>query len=171
MPSLVDITQHNLFDRLMLMARAPYQVLVFPFRLEEGAPLYALFRRNAATGGYWQGIAGGGEGEETPLEAARREAGEEAGIEPGAGFIALDAMAMIPVVNVCGFLWGEEVLVIPEYAFGVAVGGREMMLSHEHTEYAWHDIESALRMVAWDSNRTALWELDQRVRRAAPLPP
>jgi len=153
------------------MARAPYQVLVIPFHLEAGRPLYALFRRNAATGGYWQGIAGGGEGEETPLEAARREAAEEAGIDPGAGFVALDAMAMIPVVNVCGFLWGDHVLVIPEYAFGVEVVGGELMLSHEHTEYAWHDIESALGLVAWDSNRTALWELDQRVRRAAPPSP
>ena len=33
--------------------------------------------------GNWQAIAGGGEGQETPLEAARREVQEEGGIPRG----------------------------------------------------------------------------------------
>lgn len=55
------------------MPRAPFQVLVYPYRrLEGGLVNYALFRRSDA--GWWQGIAGGGEGRESPEEAARREA-------------------------------------------------------------------------------------------------
>ena len=61
------------------MARAPFEVLVYPYRgLPDGRFVYALFRR--ADAGFWQGIAGGGEDGETPLEAVRREAYEEAGI-------------------------------------------------------------------------------------------
>jgi dATP pyrophosphohydrolase len=147
------------------MSRAPFQILAFPFIIEHGLPLYALFRRNEKTGGYWQGIAGGGEGDESPLEAARREAFEEAGIDPGVHCIALDAMAMLPVVNVCGFLWGEDRLVIPEHAFGMEAVSRSLLISGEHQEYAWHRFEEAMELLKWDSNRTALWELDQRLRR------
>ncbi|MDB5036190.1 MAG: hydrolase [Chlorobi bacterium] len=147
------------------MPRAPYQILAFPYRILNGEPRYALFRRNAATGGYWQGIAGGGEEEETPLEAARRESFEEAGISIGSRCIRLDSMAMIPVVQISGFLWGDDVLVIPEYAFGVEVDDDLLVISGEHTEYCWTDYESALAMVKWESNRTALWELNHRLCR------
>ena len=58
------------------MARAPFQVLVYPYRkTREDGLEYALLKRSDA--GYWQGIAGGGEDNETLLEAARREAYEE----------------------------------------------------------------------------------------------
>jgi dATP pyrophosphohydrolase len=147
------------------MSRAPFQILALPFIIEHGVPSYALFRRNRETGGYWQGIAGGGEGDETPLEAARRESMEEAGIDTAAPCIALDAMAMLPVVNVCGFLWGDDLLVIPEHAFGMEVTSRSLIISGEHQEYAWHRFEEAMSLLKWDSNRTALWELDQRLRR------
>jgi dihydroneopterin triphosphate diphosphatase len=54
------------------MARAPFQVLVFPYRaLDDGDFEFAVFSRAAYR--CWQGIAGGGEGEETPLQAAKRE--------------------------------------------------------------------------------------------------
>ena len=104
------------------MARAPFQVLIFPYRIgHDGTVWFAIFQRAITTGGYWQGIAGGGADDETPLDAARREAAEEAGINTNRPFVALSAMCMLPVVNVCGFRWGADVLVIPEYAFGVDV--------------------------------------------------
>ncbi|MDX9955097.1 MAG: NUDIX domain-containing protein, partial [Anaerolineae bacterium] len=61
------------------MARAPFQVLVYPYRRKlDGQIEIALLKR--ADAGYWQGIAGGGEDPESPLEAARRETYEESGI-------------------------------------------------------------------------------------------
>jgi hypothetical protein len=48
---------------------AVFRVLVFPFRRAVDGVVYALFRREDA--GYWQGVAGGGEVGESPLEAAR----------------------------------------------------------------------------------------------------
>ncbi|MEU9120086.1 NUDIX domain-containing protein [Streptomyces sp. NPDC048506] len=145
--------------------RAPFQVLVLPYRQTEGGLLYALFRRSE--GAYWQGVAGGGEAGETPLQAAKREAAEEAGLAGNFEFIELDARATIPVVSVTGeFTWGPEVLVIPEHAFGVRANAATLALSSEHTEYSWLTLNEAMSAVRWDSNRTALWELDHRLRRS-----
>lgn len=145
------------------MPRAPFQVLVFPFMKTGTGFRFAVLRRNSATGGYWQGIAGGGEEGERPEEAARREAAEEAGIPLNAALARLDTMTMIPVINVCGFRWGNDVPVIPEYAFGVEVQSESLMLSGEHAEYIWGDIDAVMSLVKWDSNRTALWELNYRL--------
>jgi len=145
-------------------ARAAFQVLVFPYRSEPTwGFVYARFRRADAS--YWQGVAGGGESNEAPLEAARREAAEEAGVATDAEFVVLDSRATIPVVHVTGdFRWGPDVLVIPEHTFGVRVDSSELMISDEHSECRWFDFEEATKALQWDSNRTALWELDHRLR-------
>ena len=88
------------------MTRAPFQVLVFPYRFPPGGGVeYAVFKR--ADLGFWQGISGGGEDAETPFEAAKREALEEGGIPPESRYMALDATATIPVVDITGDLRGE----------------------------------------------------------------
>ena len=88
------------------MARAPFQVLVYPFRkTETGLIEYALFKRSDA--GYWQGIAGGGEDDETPLVAARRETIEESGIPPTSAFLQLSTVEPVPVTEFRdSHLWG-----------------------------------------------------------------
>lgn len=53
---------------------------------------------------------------------------------------------------------------IPEYAFGVRVEDTEVTLSQEHTEYGWFTLDDAAKAAQWDSSRTALWELDHRLR-------
>ncbi len=150
------------------MARAPFQVLVYPYcRTQEGGYEYAIFRR--ADEGFWQGIAGGGEDEETPLQAARREAFEEAGIGPDAEWLRLDTVEPIPVTEFRNSaIWGEGVYVIPQYCFGVKVADRRMALSHEHTEYAWLPYEEAVGRLKYDGNKTALWELEARLRGQGP---
>jgi dATP pyrophosphohydrolase len=146
------------------MNRAPFQVLVIPYYLIKDVSVeYAVFLRNQERGGFWQGISGGGQDRETPLEAAKREAFEEAGIPPTASFLALDSMHTIPVEGVQGFLWGEEVLVIPEYCFAVSVVTKDIILSDEHVEFRWTDYETALGLLKWESNRNALWELNYRL--------
>ncbi|MDT9689488.1 NUDIX domain-containing protein [Streptomyces sp. P9(2023)] len=145
-----------------VQGRAPFQVVVLPYRQTEGELLYALFRR--LDGASWQGVAGGGEAGEAPLQAARRELSEETGLRRPR-FISLDSQATAPVLHVTGgFTWGPDVLVIPEYAFGVRADSMELVLSSEHTEYGWFSLDSAMSAVRWDSNRTALWEPDHRLR-------
>jgi len=147
------------------MARAPFQVLVFPYRqTADGHYEYAIFfRRNPRYGELWQGIAGGGEDDETPMQAARRESWEEGGLAPETPFLPLDSFATIPAPQAAGMLWGPDVLVIPEYAFGADAQGQEIMLSHEHEDFRWVDYETTRQMLKFDSNRNALWELNYRL--------
>ena len=37
-------------------------------------------------------------------------------------------------------------------------------LSQEHTEYEWVDYNTALKKLSYDSNKTALWELDSKIK-------
>jgi dATP pyrophosphohydrolase len=146
--------------------RAPFQVLVFPYHIDlANNPRYAVFRRNDPSEGYWQGLAGGGEGAETPLEAAKREAFEEAGVSSDSKFIELTSTTTIPVINICGFIWGQNTLVVPEYAFGVLVIRDAFRLSHEHTAFEWLGYDGAMARLRWDSNKNALWELNTRLQR------
>ncbi len=146
------------------MSRAPFQILVFPYRrAAAGVFEYAVFQR--ADEGYWQGIAGGGEDDETPMQAARREAWEEAGIPPETPFISLDSMTTVPAPWAGGMRWGEQVLVVPEHSFGARLETGEIVLSAEHLAFAWLDYPSAMQRVKWDSNRAALWELNYRLLR------
>ena len=78
------------------MGRAPFQVLVLLFRRTQSAGIeYAVFRRSDDC--VWQGIAGGGEDDETALEAARREAHEEGGIPVSAPLYPLKMADHVPV--------------------------------------------------------------------------
>lgn len=64
------------------MARSQYQVLVIPYFLNHGEPVYGVFRRRDM--GLWQFISGGGEDTDESIEAtARREVMEETGLSGG----------------------------------------------------------------------------------------
>jgi dATP pyrophosphohydrolase len=151
------------------MARAPLQVLVLPYRrlpvLQVGeVPRieYAIFSR--ADYPCWQFIAGGAEDQESPLQAARREAFEEAGIDPNRHYMALESRCTVPVYFFGGsHLWGESLYVVPEYSFGVDASGAELRLSSEHAEFQWLSYSDAVARLTYDSNKTALWELNQKV--------
>lgn len=147
------------------MSRAKMQVLVIPFFQEGNSVQYCIFRR--ADMGIWQFIAGGGEADETPLETARRETREETGIGPNAVFHQLASICSIPTQIFSERIradWGEECLVIPEYAFAARVHAMEIVLSAEHVKYRWVDYHTALQLLKFDSNKTALWELDQKIK-------
>ncbi len=144
------------------MSRAPFQVLVLPYRKAGNSFEFALLHRSDYA--CWQGIAGGGEDQETPLQAAKREAAEEAGISPEVPFVSLQAMCSVPVhLFRDSALWGETLYVVPEYSFGVDCAEQEIILSDEHTGLAWLSYHQAHERLTYDSNRTALWELHQRI--------
>jgi len=142
--------------------RAPYQVLVFPYIIKDGLIEFAIFNRSDSD--YWQGIAGGGEDEETPIEAAKRELFEETGILGNVSLKQLDSISSLSVENVVGeFLWGEHIYVIKEYCFGAHFLTKDITLSKEHLQYKWLPFEEAVKKLKWDSNKTALWELNKRL--------
>ena len=146
------------------MPRTPYQILVIPYVVSnDGTLFYAVLRREQVTGGYWQFVAGGGEDNEQPIEAARRESFEEIGSNKDAPLVKLESMVMIPVVNIDGFKWGDNVLVIPEICFAIELPSKDITLSDEHTEFKWLPYDKAHAILHWDSNKNALWELNHRI--------
>ena len=142
--------------------RTPYQVLIFPFVEEKGKYYYAIFKRKDLN--IWQGIAGGGEGDEKPIETMRREAYEEASIDNKSRYIRLSSLTTIPAVNICGLKWGKKIIMIPEFAFGVELTSRKLKISSEHTQYLWLSCDDAINKLKYDSNKSALWELDYRLK-------
>jgi dATP pyrophosphohydrolase len=144
------------------MARAPFQVLVLPYRRSGARIEYAVLRR--ADLGVWQGIAGGGEDDETPDEAARREAFEEAGISASSTVQRLVSVSAIAVEHFSGRQsWDPSLATIPEYSYAVDADGQSLHLSVAHTEFRWVDFEEGLAMFEWESNGTALRELHERL--------
>jgi len=147
------------------MARAKYQVLVIPYFIEKNIVKYCIFYRGDMN--IWQFIAGGGEEEDTSaLITAKREAYEEANIDIDCKYIALDTQSSIPTYcfKDARKNWGEACLVIPEYSFAVMLEKTNLTLSHEHTKYEWVDYETAVKRLKYDSNRTALWELESKIK-------
>ena len=58
---------------------------------------------------------------------------------------------------------GDELFVITEHCFGVGIPSGDIQISGEHKTYRWVEYETAAGLLTYDSNRTALWELNQRL--------
>lgn len=142
--------------------RAPFQILAIPFRMIHGIPFYCVFHRSDADS--WQFIAGGGEDDEAPIEAAKREISEEGGVTVDR-ITELRSMCFVPVDNFPNrhlYNWPKDTYVIPEYSFAFECK-EDIELSREHTECVWLSYEQAHSKLQWDSNRTALYELNCRL--------
>jgi len=59
---------------------------------------------------------------------------------------------------------GKDVVVVPMYFFAMEFSG-EILLSDEHTEYKWCTYKEAYDLIYWHDQKTALWELNQRLLR------
>ncbi len=145
------------------MPRAPLNVLVFPFReSKDGSLEFALFRRS--DDGFWQPISGGGEDGEAPIEAARREAFEEATMPQSAKYFMLKTAVSIPVSAFeARHLWPKDQYVILGHYFAVEAHEIEIVLSYEHTEYRWVSYQQGRDLLYWHHDQTALWELNERL--------
>jgi dATP pyrophosphohydrolase len=127
-------------------------------------PEFAVLKRSDAK--CWQFVAGGGEDAESPLEAATRETREEIGFPTDGHLFQLDSMATVPKdCFAAAEAWGPDIHVIPEYCFAVDVGDHRLVLSDEHAELRWASYDQAYRLLKWDSNRNALWELNERLKK------
>lgn len=143
--------------------REPYQILAIPYRIVDGTPLFCIFRR--ADGSYWQFIAGGGENGETPIEAAKRETIEEIGVKPN-NIKQLTCIAYVPAEVIAESRrqhWDKNTYVIPEYSFAFECD-LEPLLSNEHTEYKWLTYDEARKLLKWDSNKVAMYEINCQLR-------
>lgn len=139
--------------------RQPFQVLVIPWVQRKQEYLFGVFLRTNMN--VWQFIAGGGEDEEIPIETAIRESREELNLQLDFTMLPLDSLAYIPGIY-CGF---NTPYVIPEYCFATNLTkfSHNIKISPEHREFQWLSYEDALDLLEWDSNKTALYELNARL--------
>lgn len=141
--------------------RAPFQILAIPYR--KGTPMqFCVLRRSDYD--QWQFVAGGGEDTETPIEAAVREISEETGIKAD-NIIKLVSMTYVPVDVISKRHrehWAKDIYVLPEYSFAFECT-HDIELSNEHLEYDWLSYDEAMTRLNWDSNKTALYELNCRL--------
>lgn len=136
--------------------RAPFQVLVVPYRRTRGKLEFLALER--ADNGHWQWVAGGGEENETPAQAARRELQEELGVTGQVH--PLTTVSPLPVTAVTGtYTWGPDHLILMEHAFCIDLGEESFELSDEHSSFRWVKYEDAAALLEFDSNRTAAWEV------------
>ncbi len=143
--------------------RAPFQILGIPYKIIDSIPLYCVFECNC--GAYWQFVAGGGEDDETPILAAKREIFEETGIEVS-NIIRLTSMCYVPancIAEIHRKKWADDTYVLPEYSFAFECNN-EINLSEEHSNFMWVGYEDAIKLLNFDSNKTALYELNCRLK-------
>ncbi|MCE5344332.1 MAG: NUDIX domain-containing protein [Eubacteriales bacterium] len=143
--------------------RQPVNVHVYLYRKnQEGEWEYAVFQRTDDTK-CWQGVSGGVEEGETIQQAALRETFEEAGVAADAPLYRLDTVSSLPAdIFAAHDEWGNDVLICPMYFFAMPFEG-EITLSDEHLDMRWCLYQNAYDLVYWHDQKTALWELNQRL--------
>ena len=146
--------------------RQPKQVHVYLFRQKNGQYEYAVFQR-ADLLVCWQGVCGGLEDGEDLEQGARRELMEEAGITEQLPLYKLESTSYLPA-GIFGDkyrkLWGEETILVPMYSFAMAYDG-EIKLSEEHADVKWLPYSQAHQLVYFDTQKTSLYELNERLLR------
>lgn len=141
--------------------RQPWNVFIYLYRKKGDDFEFLLLKRR--DDGIWQGAAGGGESGEEPEEAATRELKEETGVSAIYGLTRLDTISyMEKTLFKDNEKWGNDVYVIPMYYFYAEHTG-EVKISYEHTDFGWFRFEEAMKKLFWHDNKTALWELNQRL--------
>ena len=144
--------------------RKPKQVLVFLYKFDnvDNEYKYCLFFRSDKK--FYQAISGGVEDEEQLTDTVVRELYEETGITNISKIYKLSTNSSIPVVNITGeYTWGEDVYIATEYCFAIEITNQEIKLSNEHKSYKWLSYNESINLLKYDSNKTALWELNERL--------
>lgn len=145
--------------------RMPKQVLIITYRVRNQEIEYLVFKRKDLK--CWQWISGGMEDfDKDLLDTAKRELYEEIGIKDNVTIENLEITTKIPVVNVVGdFMWGKDVFYSKEYGFSVDISNQKIHLSNEHEECRWVDYSTANELLKYDSNKSTLWELNEKLKR------
>lgn len=141
--------------------RLPKQVLIIPYRIKDKNVQFCIFKRKDLE--FWQWISGGVEDfDENLYAAAKREIFEETGVDSNLELTQLECITKIPVVK--EFRWGNDIFYADEYSFSVKFDNIDIVLSDEHSLYSWMSFEEAKKLLKYDSNKSALWELNEKIK-------
>jgi dATP pyrophosphohydrolase len=114
----------------------------------------------------WQWVAGGVEENESIQQAALRESKEELGIQCcDLKIMALESKCSIPKIYFDGNEnWSKDTFTVTEHSFAIEIPtNKKLALSAEHTSHQIIKYDELCNFHTWDSNRTAAWELHQRL--------
>jgi dATP pyrophosphohydrolase len=146
------------------MLRVPRQVLVYLFRRRrDGSVEFLLLKRTEQHGGFWQGVSGAPEWEETEAEGAIREVSEETGFSIASSLKSIGFRYELrregdPDGEQWKRLYGPGVDAVPEevYVAEVPAATDPVLAPLEHTAFVWCSFESALDLLTWENNCLAL---------------
>ena len=102
--------------------RIPIQVLIYPVRKSNEKWEYLMLKRVDNRGGFWQGVTGAPENDETLSETAKRELYEETAYSP-LNLIKTDISYIIPMEDRWIDIYPEGTKEIPEYLFIAKIDG------------------------------------------------
>jgi len=107
---------------------------------------FLLLKRSKDTtySGIWQGVTGKIESSELPYEAALRELMEETG---------LNAKKLWTIDKVNNFYDAERDIMNLIPVFGVTVNSTNIVVSREHSEYKWCNINETIKLIAWEEQK------------------
>jgi dATP pyrophosphohydrolase len=137
--------------------RIPIQVLIYPVRKINEDWEYLMLKRVKNRGGFWQGVTGAPETNETISEGAERELFEETGY---ASFtlIKTDVSYIIPMEDRWIDIYPKGTKEIPEYLFFAIIRqpNPPQIDPIEHNEWKWCSYKDAMILLKWDDNKHAL---------------
>ena len=160
------------------VSRVPRQILVYVFRRRNAGGIeFLLLRRVDDRGGFWQGVTGAPEQQETDAQAAVREVLEETGFHVEPTIAAIDYRYLLRPDTGDPAQWerlyGPEVTTVPEevYVAEVPDGAEPVLAPAEHDAFTWCELETALELLAWEENRRALVSAHQHIGRSGAAGP
>ncbi|MHA2289761.1 MAG: NUDIX hydrolase [Promethearchaeota archaeon] len=137
--------------------RIPIQVLVYPVRKTDRDWEYLMLKRVVNRGGFWQGVTGAPENEETIFEGAERELYEETGYS-SVNLIQTDVSYTIPMEDRWKEIYPQGTQEIPEYLFIAKINKSDppKIDPIEHNDWKWCTFEEALELLTFEDNKKAL---------------
>lgn len=156
------IEEHQYFLKAWRNDSELFNVLVIPF-LKRDNVRFCIFKR--ADTKIWQFITGNGDLGDDFEESAMLELVKKARILPNEEeLISLDTIGSAKIDHFPKYLKTNK-YIIPIHCFAYPTDSINITLSKEHTEYRWVEYDEAMRLLNLDLEKTALWELSQRVKR------